>query len=228
MPFTIQYDPSTGNVAVMGLVSGDEVPEFNRQWGAALSAMKGGANWLQPLMGFVAAYRESKDNDHRVNAIKMWRDIAKIETTPACNFMDPVLNGDAPPPNGTEHPDMSERDLQVWLDRLPKGTKAKPAAKRSRGNWHGLFCDVMAHAQHFAPENNEYNLADPYGFKEVGVRMWRSISEASYVDAKAYVEALIAGKQPIPQGTEHGDISDDAIGESARLFSEAKARIPEE
>jgi hypothetical protein len=99
----------------------------------------------------------------------------------------------------------------------------KKAKKHS--NWHSQFVRIIRYAQSTAPDNNEYNLPDPYGFKDAGIRMWRAISNASFVDAKAHIESIIKGSQSYPSGFEYGDIPDEAMSEAARLYEASLSRV---
>jgi hypothetical protein len=109
------------------------------------------------------------------------------------------------------------------MQDMSRAEENKKAKKHS--NWHSQFVRIIRYAQSTAPDNNEYNLPDPYGFKDAGIRMWRAISDASFVDAKAHIESIIKGSQSYPSGYEYGDIPDEAMTEAARLYEAALSRV---
>lgn len=124
----------------------------------------------------------------------------------------------------TDEQSAFEKEYLAAMDKMHrKSRQDQEKPRRGRGNWHNLFCEIVAHATHYAPEDNQYNLADPFGFKDTAVRMWRGIANASFADAKQYVESLIKGGS-MPDGTEHDSIPDDAMTEISRLFDEAKRK----
>lgn len=108
---------------------------------------------------------------------------------------------------------------------LNEGRPQQQPQRQTRGNWHDLFCNLLAYSEHYAPPDNTLNLNDPYGFKQTTVRMWRAISGASFVDAKQFVDNLIK-QGDRPSGLEHGDVTQEVIEETTRYFTEAKRKTP--